>query len=391
MAQLVGFIVSQDVAFTGHLGSILRASAIPVSLLDDRSVRDGTPLDLIVVDARGDAAAAMAIIERLRLDAPAATVFAVAATADSELILQAMRAGANEFLTWPPADEALQAALRRTVTRRDGAQNAPKGKALVFVGAKGGSGTTTIAVNAAVDIARLSKRSTVVVDLKPSLGEVSLFLGVRSQYSVVDAIDNLHRLDKVFLRTIVVKHKSGLDILAASDQFDRPGPADSTAVEELLGHLGRQYDYVLVDVGNQINSVSLAALYMADLMCLVATPDVPSVRNTQRLLDRVRQLGARGDRTRILLNRTSEPLPIPLAQIESALSQPIHHSFPSDYKTVSTALNSGVPLALAGTSGLSVQFDSFAKKIIDPAGSGVAPAPAVKRGPLGLGRIASLW
>jgi len=148
---------------------------------------------------------------------------------------------------------------------------------------------------------------------------------------------------------------------------------------------------VLVDVGNQINSVSLAALYMADLMCLVATPDVPSVRNTQRLLDRVRQLGARGDRTRILLNRTSEPLPIPLAQIESALSQPIHHSFPSDYKTVSTALNSGVPLALAGTSGLSVQFDSFAKKIIDPAGSGVAPAPAVKRGPLGLGRIASLW
>src|SRR5580765_7388839 len=307
MAQLVGFIVSQDVAFTGHLGSILRASAIPVSLLDDRSVRDGTPLDLIVGDARGDAAAAMAIIERLRLDAPAATVFAVAATADSELILQAMRAGANEFLTWPPADEALQAALRRTVTRRDGAQNAPKGKALVFVGAKGGSGTTTIAVNAAVDIARLSKRSTVVVDLKPSLGEVSLFLGVRSQYSVVDAIDNLHRLDKVFLRTIVVKHKSGLDILAASDQFDRPGPADSTAVEELLGHLGRQYDYVLVDVGNQINSVSLAALYMADLMCLVATPDVPSVRNTQRLLDRVRQLGARGDRTRILLNRTSEP------------------------------------------------------------------------------------
>jgi len=201
----------------------------------------------------------------------------------------------------------------------------------------------------------------------------------------------LHRLDKVFLRTIVVKHKSGLDILAASDQFDRPGPADSTAVEELLGHLGRQYDYVLVDVGNQINSVSLAALYMADLMCLVATPDVPSVRNTQRLLDRVRQLGARGDRTRILLNRTSEPLPIPLAQIESALSQPIHHSFPSDYKTVSTALNSGVPLALAGTSALSVQFDSFAKKIIDPAGSGVAPAPAVKRGPLGLGRIASLW
>ena len=87
---------------------------------------------------------------------------------------------------------------------------------------------------------------------------------------------------------------SGLDILAASDQFDRPGSADSAAVEELLTLLSRQYQTVLVDAGNQINSVSLAALYMADQMCLVATPDVPSVRNTQRLLDRVRQLGARG-------------------------------------------------------------------------------------------------
>src|SRR5262249_58114636 len=104
--------------------------------------------------------------------------------------------------------------------RRESAAGAKPSATLVFFGAKGGAGTTTTAVNCAVELARLSKRATVIVDLKPGLGEVALFLGVRPRYSVLDAIDNLHRLDREFLRELVMKHKSGLEILAGSDQFD---------------------------------------------------------------------------------------------------------------------------------------------------------------------------
>ncbi len=136
----------------------------------------------------------------------------------------------------------------------------------------------------------------------------------------------------------MVKHKSGLEILAGSDQFDRPGAADGGGIEELLRLLARQYEYIVVDAGSQINSCTVAALYAADTMYLVANPDVPSIRNAQRLLDRVRQLGACGERVRVLLNRAAEPYPIPPKQIEGALGHPIHHTFPSDYKTVSTAL-----------------------------------------------------
>src|SRR4030095_7222142 len=102
------------------------------------------------------------------------------------------------------------------------------------------------------------------------------------------------------------------------------------------------------------------------MMVLGANPDVASVRNAQRLLDRVRQLGACGERVRFLLNRAAEPFPIPPKQIEGALGHPIHHRSPSDYKTVSTALNSGVPLALSGDSDIASQFDSFTRRIIDP-------------------------
>jgi pilus assembly protein CpaE len=393
MAQLVALIVSEDDGFRKQLGRLLRGGAIPVSVMDERVARDTSPAaaDIVIVDARGDATSAMSTIERIRGGAPNVAIFAVAVAADSDLILNSMRAGANEFFTFPPADESFNGAIRRTAARREAAQGArPPAATLVFFGAKGGAGTTTIAVNCGVELARLSKRSTVIVDLKPGLGEVSLFLGVRPRFSVIDAIDNLHRLDREFLRELVVKHKSGLEILAGSDHFDRPGASDGGAVEELLRLLTKQYDYVVVDCGSQINSCTVSALYTADQLFLVANPDVPSVRNAQRLLDRVRQLGACGERVRVLLNRAAEPFPIPPKQIEAALGHPLHHTFPSDYKTVSTALNSGVPLALTGDTDLAAQFDSFTRRILDPNATATVP-PGAKKSLLNLERIASLW
>src|SRR3954464_6609353 len=368
MAHLVGLVVSEDDTFRKHIGRMLRSGSIPVSVVDNRELRDGAAApDLIVVDIRGDVPGALATIERLRVNATQAGMFAIAKTADPDLILQSMRAGANEFFIWPPDEESFHVAVRRTAARRETAQGArPSATTLVFFGAKGGAGTTTVSVNCGVEIARLSKRPTVIVDLKPGLGEVALFLGVRPRYTVLDGIDKLHRLDREFLKELVVKHKSGLEILAGSDQFDRPGAADGSPIEELFRLLARQYEYIIVDAGSQISSCTTAALYTADTIFLVANPDVPSVRNAQRLLDRVRQLGACGERVRVLLNRAAEPFPIPPKQIEGALGHPIHHTFPSDYKTVSTALNSGVPLALTGNSDIAAQFDSFTRGIVDP-------------------------
>jgi pilus assembly protein CpaE len=391
MAQLVGLIVSEDESFKKPLGRLLRSGTVPVSVIDEGAPGNTAQPDLMVVDIRGDAPSALASIERLRAGAPSASIFAVALNADPDLILQAMRAGANEFFVWPPADETFYGAVRRTAARRETAQGAkPAATTLVFFGAKGGSGTTTLAVNCGVEVARLSRRSTVIVDLKPGLGEVALFLGVKPRYTVLDALDNLHRIDREFLRELVVRHKSGLEILAGSEHFDRPGASDAGGIEELFRLLARQYEYIVVDAGNQISACAVSALYTADRMFLVANPDVPSVRNAQRLLERVRELGASGDRVRLLLNRAAEPFPIDPKQIEAALGHPVHHTFPSDYKTVSTALNSGVPLAQAGNSDLAAQFDLFTRRVLDPSVE-LAPAPAQKRGLLGIEKLASLW
>ncbi len=205
-----------------------------------------------------------------------------------------------------------------------------------------------------------------IVDLKPGLGEVSLFLGVRSRYTLLDALDNLHRLDGEFLRELVVKHKSGLEILAGSDSFDRPGPGDTAGLEEVFRLLSKTYDYIIIDAGSQMSTCAVTALYTADTICLVANPDVPCVRNAQRLLERVRQLGPAEERVRVLLNRAAEPFPIPPAQIQSALGYPIFHMFPSDYKTVSGALNSGVPLTMSDNTEMATPVRSLHPALARP-------------------------
>ena len=388
MSQLAAIIVSQDEEFRRQLGCLLRGGGVPVGVIEDqRAQPQAVAPDLALVDIRGDAPSGIAAIERLRGTFAKVAIFAVAASTDPELILQAMRAGANEFFTWPFAEEAFHGAVRRTAARRESAQASarPPSIALVFFGAKGGAGTTTVAVNCSVELARLTHRPTIIVDLKSCLGEVALFLGVRPRFTVLDAVENLHRLDRDFLHELVVRHKSGLEILAASEQFDRPNGQDAGAVEELFRVLARSHDFVVVDAGNSINSCSLAALYAADTIFLVTNPDVPSVRNAQRLVERVRQLGGSAERIRIVLNRFADTSMIGPRQIETALGYSIDHQFSSDYKTVSSALNSGVPLALANSSELAAQFDAFTRRIIGPADErAAAPQPEKRSKFLGL-------
>jgi pilus assembly protein CpaE len=379
MAQLTASITTSDSDFRATVTRLLRTSGLSVSIADEKHAASVAP-DLAVVDIRNGTMVAMEAIERLRGSWPTASIFAVAATAQPDQILQAMRAGANEYLAWEHGhpgtqlDETFHTALKRTVERsRPAKDSARSGVILSFFGSKGGAGTTTLAVNSAIEIARLSKRPTLIVDLHQFLGEVSLFLGVRPRFTLIDALDNLHRIDQEFLRELVVKHKSGLDILAGGDQIDRPGTQDAPAIEQLLQMLGRSYDFIVIDAGAITGPAADAAVFAADTVYLVANPDVASIRNAHRLVDRFEQLGAGKDRLRILLNRMSEQHQIGPKQIETTLGHSLHMMFPSDYSVVSAAMNSGVPLTLTNHSELAAQFNRFTQEIVNPNAAAAAP------------------
>ena len=372
MARLSALVTTDDPETRASVVRALRSSGVPVGVVEERASPTAVP-DVVVVDIRGERSPGLPAVERLRAKWPAVPIFVVAGGSQPDVILQAMRAGANEFFAWPTAEESaplameggLRSAIGRIAERRHAAQGdaTPTSQTFAFFGSKGGAGTTTLAVNCGTELARLSGRPTIIIDLNPFLGEVALFLGVRPRFTILDAVDNLHRLDAEFLRELVATHKSGLDILAGSDTVDRPSGQDAGALEELVQWLGRSYEFVVIDAGNLTNRSAEVAVFAADSIFLVANPDVPSIRNTQRVVDRMEQMGAGKDRIRILLNRTSEHHLIAPKQIEATIGHPVHHAFSSDYATVSAALNAGEPLALNNRSALATQLGRFTRAL----------------------------
>jgi pilus assembly protein CpaE len=382
MAQLSAVITSGDSEFRSTISTLLRSSGLSIGIIDEKH-SSGTWPDLAVVDIRSGTLASVEAIERLRASWPSATIFAIAGASEPDQILRAMRAGANEYLTWAAREssaalaENFKTALKRAADRHRPSKENGKGcVTLSFFGAKGGAGTTTMAVNTAIEVARLSKRSTLIVDLHSFVGEVALFLGVRPRFTLIDAIDNLHRIDQEFLKELVVRHKSGLDILAGGDQIDRPNSHDAPAVEQLLQHLSRSYDFIIIDAGTVTTPVADVAVFAAESIYLVANPDIASVRNAHRIVDRFEQLGATRDRLRVLLNRVSDQNQIGPKQIETTLGHSLHMMFPSDYGIVSAAMNSGVPLTLTNNSDLAARFERFTKQIINPNAPATDEEPA---------------
>jgi pilus assembly protein CpaE len=372
MAQLSAVITTSDPDFRSTVTTLLRSSGVSIGIIDEKHAGNTWP-DVAVVDIRSGTLASVEAIERLRASWPTASIFAVAASSEPDQILRAMRAGANEYLAWPHHEsgaslkESFQTALKRTADRHRPTRDAGRSAAtLSFFGAKGGAGTTTLAVNTAIDIARISKRPTLIIDLHQFVGEVALFLGVRPRFTLIDAIDNLHRMDQEFLKELVVRHKSGLDILAGGDQIDRPGPNDAPAIEQLLQQLGRSYEFIIIDAGTVTTPVADVAVFAAETIFLVANPDIASVRNAHRIVDRFEQLGANKERLRVLLNRVSDQNQIGPKQIESTLGHSLHMAFPSDYSVVSAAMNSGVPLTMTNHSDLAARFERFTRQIINP-------------------------
>ena len=371
MAQLSTIIATEDAGLSVELKKLVRSAGVSVGIVEERSPDDSAvEPDLALIDIRAGASA-LDKVREFRGRWPAVSIVAIAATTESQLILHAMRAGANEFFECPPDRSEFPAtmqdgvgnAIRQAAKRLAALDTKHVCRTLSFFGTKGGTGTTTVAVNCTTELARTIKRPTLIVDFNPLLGQVGLFLNVRPRFTLVDALENPHRLDTAFLSGLIAKHRSGLEILAGSERIDRPNGEDAAALNELLQLLGQNYDFIVIDGGSLTNLASEAAISSADSIYLVANPDIPSVRNTQRLVDQLAQMGIGGKPLRVLLNRTSDELLIGPEQIEQVIGQKVHAEFPSDYATVSAALNAGEPLTLSNHSELAARFSQFTRQI----------------------------
>ncbi len=336
------------------------------------------PPDVVVLDLRGQAGIPAAVAP-LRRRHPRMGVVIVAAAMDPALMLEAMRAGVNEFVTEPLTGDDLRAAIERLV----GHQLAPAGpgNVLAFMGAKGGVGTTTLAVNVATALAEAKTGPVLMLDLHVAAhGDVALLLGVEPRFSVVDALENTSRIDASYLKTLVIRSKAGVDVLASPE---RPSlrPPDAAQVRALLGRLAELYSTVVIDVPRTDFGV-VDALDPLTAITLVVNQELPTVRRGAQVGAILRQRYGK-ERVGAVVSRYDVRADIGQEDIERVVGLPVWAALPSDYRKVLAAANAGRPLVSDNHSRLASSVVQLAVQLSGASAQPAKSKPAKSGGRLG--------
>ena len=353
-------------------GGFREFSSYPPSLDDVPRLMEHQ-YDVVIIDLDPNPEYALELVESICAKS-AATVMIYSAKADPDLLVRCMRAGAREFLTLPFSHSTMAEALVRAAARRP-ARTARKvgGRLLVFFGAKGGSGVTTVACNFAVALAKEKSETTLLIDLDLPLGDAALNLGIAAEYSTINALQNTARLDPSFLSKLLTIHSSGVSLLAAPGKF--PGyEATDEAIDKLVSVARSEFDNIVVDAGSRLDLTNTALFKEATTVYLVTQAGIPELRNSNRLINQYFTGGR--PKLEIVINRY-EPRSLGMADehITKALTRPANWKIPNDYAAVRRMQNTATPLVLEDS-----PISKLIQEMARSANGKPAPVAAKKKG-----------
>ncbi len=317
-----------------------------------RALRQASP-DLLVIDLEDDPDLGVKLMQFLADAHPGQRVLAAGPGLTSQQLLAAMRAGVSDYLSKPVAAEQLRESLQRLAAQLGSSAGTARkpGQVFAIFGAKGGSGSTTLAANLAVVLHRLSGKKTLLVDLDLELGEVALLLGVQPRFNFVDMVQNFHRMDSGLLASYIEQHPSGVHLLSAPFHPDKAEIASPDDVRKILHYLRSYYEYVIVDTSKSFSPATLAAFDQSDQVFVVVNLDLPSLRNVQRGLPMLKRVLPKGlEQMRLVVNRYQADDEIGLKEVEQTLGVKVFCTLSNDYESVIRSINAGKPIVLNGNS-----------------------------------------
>ena len=344
-----------------QLPDLLRACGAQVTSIEISDLKTfaepaARPPDVVVVDVRDRRTmpAELAVIKRQH---PAIGILVVLPRLDGTLVLDAMRSGASECVAEPITRDELTAALARIAAQRPSRR---RGDVFAVIGAKGGVGATTIAVNVATMLSKLQPASTLLMDLHLTYGDAAIFLGAEPRFSTLDALENMHRMDASFLRTLVTQTQSGLNLLASSGHAVS-APVDVARLRSLIDLAANEFRFVILDVPRADPAV-LDSLEAASSVVVVANQEVATIRNAARMTAALEQRYGK-ERVNVVISRYDARAEIGQADVERVVGRRVAHLFPDNYPIVLASHNKGRPLVLDNHTKLASAFTAFASDV----------------------------
>jgi len=303
--------------------------------------------DIAIVSMDPEPARAIALLEKITAQHPSCAVVAVSNATDSQQILAAMRAGAKEFLQRPVSLEDVLQAIQRLGHGRPGNGDTQAGpsRVITVIGASGGVGTTTVAVNLACSLAQSQNQSVGLVDLDLAVGDADICLDLLPDYTLADVSSNIERLDMTLLKRSLAKHASGVFLLSRPMQLEECGSITGDQVKRVLGLLKATFGHVIIDTSKNFAPPDIKAMEVADDILLVTQLDLPCLRNVVRILMALGQADGLAGKVKVVLNRLGlEDGEISVKKAEETIGRDIYWQVPNDWRTVVSARNNGVPL-----------------------------------------------
>lgn len=315
--------------------------------------------DIILMDINMPGIDGIGASQKISELVPRAQIIIMSVQSDPNYLRRAMMAGARDFLTKPFGGDELVAAIRRVHEKRpqtvaqpvrraasgDGNGQAAiepaKGHVIAIFSPKGGAGTSTIAINTAVTLAKRNYR-TVLVDGSLQFGDVEVMLHMKPMTSIIDVSDQGVELDSEMVSSVVQMHKSGVNVLLAPPRPEMADMVTDQSIKRLLDALRQNYDFIIIDTTSYLTEVALAALDVADRIVLVAQQSLPSLKSIKRFFDLSDHLEYSSNKVWLVVNRASKQ-GIPINKISDALKHPVIVSIPED-PVANAAADQGVPL-----------------------------------------------
>lgn len=341
-----------------------------------KDLSDGLPLirktnPMVVIIEIKDLNKGVSDINNIISQFPRISIFATSSDKTFDSIMKIMRAGAAEYLLRPVNELEIENAFNKigrfwtteTVEEAKKFEKKDEGTVISVYGPIGGVGVTTISVNLAASFA--AKGSNVaLVDLNFYSDDVSSFLDIAPKYTLSTVTSNISRLDSSFLKGVITKHSSGINVLVAPQEVDEALSVTSEEIRTIIPILKKMFSYVIIDTGGHLDNRNLAIFGDSDKIFLVFVASFPSIKNTKRYLLALDKKGFKKDRVKLLINRYLPKGEIKIENAEKALNYNILSAISNDYKSVVGSINKGKPLInIYPNSPVSEEISELADKI----------------------------
>lgn len=307
--------------------------------------------DVVFLDLSSGMGSEFVFAQELTKLRPAVHIIACSAKyeTDPEFLLQAMRSGIRDFLQ-KPYNRVEVAALMHRLGSECTAQpvkQAGTGRLMVVLGTKGGVGTSTVAVNLAVQLARIPSKKTLLLDFSRPMGDVAALLDLKPKFQVRDALENVKRLDATLFEGLLTTHESGLRVLSGATRLDDWQNASLPVIERIVEVAQEGFDFVVMDLGSFYSTEWERILQVSEVL-LVSEADLPGLAKLDKHLRALANLRVASSQVRLVINRWHRSDEDTLTQIENTMKVPVFARLPNSFKQVTEATVRGIPMAKDG-------------------------------------------